>query len=307
MSRKVVVTDFADKNIEEYRTIQDLLFHDVQKTLRLNCIRLRNERGLKRSTLAAAAGLSYQSLFDFEKGGKGKTTSIDFARHLAKGFDLPLEEFLSEALEGIETDPVPLTDIYTADLSNVYPYNLISELWFGNVSPGDVNLGGVIKALQSLDEFKQKIIDLHYRKGLSFMEIGNKTGKTKNQIDIALRSAARTLRHPRCSMLMRPVSYDDYDEAREENWYLRQLLKLYELKYQLNTDAAIEDIPIDVLDLSAHEYNGLRSAGIETISQLLTKTSTDLMTIRNFGNRSVVNIENKLRGYGLSLRRPLEE
>ena len=54
------------------------------------------------------------------------------------------------------------------------------------------------------------------------------------------------------------------------------------------------------LDLSVRALNCLRAADIETIGDIVSKTKLQLMHLRNFGNRSVCEIEDLLNTMGLS-------
>lgn len=67
-------------------------------------------------------------------------------------------------------------------------------------------------------------------------------------------------------------------------------------------------LTIDDLELSARSSNCLKRAGIETVSQLLEKSLSDLIEIKNFGAKSAEEIDAKLKQYGLSLRQaePIE-
>ncbi len=58
---------------------------------------------------------------------------------------------------------------------------------------------------------------------------------------------------------------------------------------------------IEDLDLSVRTLNALRRADITTLGQLLTKEEKDLMSLRNFGQKSKQEIVEKLTAMGLSL------
>lgn len=59
--------------------------------------------------------------------------------------------------------------------------------------------------------------------------------------------------------------------------------------------------PVEVLELSPRALNGLRRAEIKTIGELVSKTEEDLMAIKNFGDKSLEEIKEKLKEIGLSL------
>ncbi len=62
------------------------------------------------------------------------------------------------------------------------------------------------------------------------------------------------------------------------------------------------ELPIEEMDLSVRSYNCLKRAGINTIQDLLKKSKSDMMKVRNLGAKSVEEVIQKLDSYGLSLR-----
>jgi DNA-directed RNA polymerase subunit alpha len=63
------------------------------------------------------------------------------------------------------------------------------------------------------------------------------------------------------------------------------------------------DLPIEDLDLSERPRNCLKRAQVNTVGELLEKTEEDLLTITNFGQKSLDEVAEKLDERGLSLRR----
>jgi len=61
------------------------------------------------------------------------------------------------------------------------------------------------------------------------------------------------------------------------------------------------NINIEDMDLSVRTMNALRRAGIVTVGQLMTRSERDLMTLRNFGQKSKQEIVDKLSEMGLNL------
>ncbi len=61
-------------------------------------------------------------------------------------------------------------------------------------------------------------------------------------------------------------------------------------------------MPIEDLDLSVRSYNCLKREGINTVSELVALSETQLMNIRNFGQKSVDEVKDKLTELGLSLK-----
>ena len=54
------------------------------------------------------------------------------------------------------------------------------------------------------------------------------------------------------------------------------------------------DARIEELDFSVRTYNCLKKANIQTIADLVRTSEDDLMNIRNFGRKSLVEVQEKL-------------
>lgn len=61
------------------------------------------------------------------------------------------------------------------------------------------------------------------------------------------------------------------------------------------------EMNIDELELSVRSYNCLKRAGINTVEELCSKTSEDMMKVRNLGRKSLEEVLAKLNELGLSL------
>jgi DNA-directed RNA polymerase subunit alpha len=58
--------------------------------------------------------------------------------------------------------------------------------------------------------------------------------------------------------------------------------------------SAFQDLPIEVLDLSSRTYNCLKRSQITTVGQVLQMTEDELLGLRNFGQKSLVELQEKL-------------
>ena len=100
----------------------------------------------------------------------------------------------------------------------------------------------------------------------------------------------------------------------------RTLVELFGLARDLNTEAeGIEIGPapveavlstemamtIESLDLTVRSYNCLKREGINTVSELIALSQHQLVNIRNFGQKSVDEVKDKLTEMGLSLKDPM--
>jgi DNA-directed RNA polymerase subunit alpha len=61
------------------------------------------------------------------------------------------------------------------------------------------------------------------------------------------------------------------------------------------------DARIEELDFSVRTYNCLKKANVQTIADLVQTTEEDLMNIRNFGRKSLLEVRDKLAQFGLTL------
>jgi DNA-directed RNA polymerase subunit alpha len=71
------------------------------------------------------------------------------------------------------------------------------------------------------------------------------------------------------------------------------------------TDAALAAdlaLPVEDLDLTIRSYNCLKREGIHTVGELVARSESDLLDIRNFGSKSIGEVKEKLAALGLSLK-----
>ena len=61
-------------------------------------------------------------------------------------------------------------------------------------------------------------------------------------------------------------------------------------------------LPIEDLDLTVRSYNCLKREGVHTVGELVGRTESDLLDIRNFGQKSIDEVKVKLHSLGLSLK-----
>jgi len=61
----------------------------------------------------------------------------------------------------------------------------------------------------------------------------------------------------------------------------------------------LQDMPIEVLDLSSRTYNCLKRSQITTVGQLLQMSEDELLGLRNFGQKSLQELHEKLASRGI--------
>ncbi len=92
------------------------------------------------------------------------------------------------------------------------------------------------------------------------------------------------------------VDYAKVSQIEEE----KEIIRLSIPDEQYNT-------PLEQLDLSVRTINALRRSGISTVGELITRGEKDLLSIRNFGQKSKRELEERLQALGLSLTPKSEE
>lgn len=63
----------------------------------------------------------------------------------------------------------------------------------------------------------------------------------------------------------------------------------------------LANMPVEQLNLSVRTLNCLRRGNINTVGELMSKSEKDLMSLRNFGIKSRVELDERLKTLGLSL------
>ncbi len=72
-----------------------------------------------------------------------------------------------------------------------------------------------------------------------------------------------------------------------------------------DTDESLEEdynLPVEELNLTQRSYNCLKREGIHTVGELTARSEADLMDIRNFGQKSITEVKEKLTELGFSLK-----
>jgi DNA-directed RNA polymerase subunit alpha len=64
----------------------------------------------------------------------------------------------------------------------------------------------------------------------------------------------------------------------------------------------MDDILIEELELGVRSYNCLKRAGVQTVSDLVQKSESELNAIPNFGRKSIEEVMETLEARGLALR-----
>lgn len=71
-------------------------------------------------------------------------------------------------------------------------------------------------------------------------------------------------------------------------------------------EESILDQGIDSLELSIRSLNALKNAGVDTLRELVSRDERDMLEIRNFGEKSLKEVKDKLEALGLGLGMQLD-
>ena len=69
-----------------------------------------------------------------------------------------------------------------------------------------------------------------------------------------------------------------------------------------SNEERINQVLIEELKLSVRAYNCLKREGIDSVEKLLEYTEDELLDIRNFGQKSIQEVKDKVRELGLSFK-----
>jgi DNA-directed RNA polymerase subunit alpha len=73
---------------------------------------------------------------------------------------------------------------------------------------------------------------------------------------------------------------------------------------ELEEEDAQQEYPsIEELELSVRAYNCLKREGVDTVEKLLEYTEDELLDIRNFGQKSIQEVKDKIKALGLSFKK----
>jgi DNA-directed RNA polymerase subunit alpha len=174
----------------------------------------------------------------------------------------------------------------------------------------DVELGAGFRSAESTDNMPVGTIPVdaiftpirkvNYK--VEPMHFGRETSRERLVIDIwtdgtvmpidAISNAANIL----IEQLTPFVEYVKISQMKDEERLIR--LSIPDEKYNM---------PVDQLDLSVRTMNCLRRSNIATVGELIAKGPKELLKLRNFGQKSYLEIEDRLSTIGLSLAPKSEE
>ena len=280
-------------------------------TIGENINTLRKLRGWSKSELQRRVGMSMANVYKHINDGK---LSIEALIAYTEVFGCKADDILTGVSD--QERFVPLVE-----LTDFYPYNLVKAAYpLDDLAEEKVYMPKLKRAIASLGEREQKVLDMRYRKRMTLEETAKEFGVTRERVRQVEARALRRLRLPRyrfvfdvdklCNELKEAQAKQSRLEL--ENIILRDkietLVKNAKLEIKIDNEVNAEsrryipDIDIDDMDLSVRSYNCLARAGIRKLSDLDGKSIQDLMKIRNLGRKCIKEISDKVKKYGIEIR-----
>lgn len=196
-----------------------------------------------------------------------------------------------------------------------YPLDIIDFLFkdYENVDIAyiennfDTNLQIV---LETIPEREARIFLKSCKDGYTLEAIGLQEGITRERVRQIVAKAERRLKHPsRLAILKRGKEVKELQEDVAKltfDLYKRKLELIEQINNPntiiLSKEEKLQSIKIEDLDFSVRTYSCLKRANINKLTDLLSKREEDLMKIRNFGRKSLREVNNKLDDMKLSLK-----
>jgi DNA-directed RNA polymerase subunit alpha len=74
------------------------------------------------------------------------------------------------------------------------------------------------------------------------------------------------------------------------------------VSHEEDKQTRVLEMNIEDMDLSVRSFNCLKRANIHTVEDLIKRSEEDMLKVRNLGRKSLDEVINKLKSYGLTLR-----
>ena len=212
-----------------------------------------------------------------------------------------------------------------SSIRKIWPYNLSFKVTDSLEKAMAISVPIFIKCVdEDLTKRESEILHLYYENGTTLDVCAETYSVTRERIRQIMGNAIRKLNRSKVRTKYSLYSCTELDTLRQENKRLKE--KLYSIEndecfrmYQSGKEwqdyisekdrNAILYLPIDYLDLTVREYNGLcrylfKSCGRkpDNIEDLTSLSFSEVKGIKNIGIKSIEHILHQLSLYGLGLR-----
>lgn len=185
------------------------------------------------------------------------------------------------------------------NINKPYPINLLLDIFdcekiedcLKTKDMNDVICGLQFVLNNMINERERKAVDEKYERKMSLQAISEELGITKERVRQIVAKALRKMRHP---IRRRYIEYG-------YNGFIsyKKSLKEREAKKELEDKLHPQNISVDCVDFDARSYNALRRGGVEKLGDI--KSTEQIMKFRNIGSKTITNIVDKLKEYGIEI------
>lgn len=216
-----------------------------------------------------------------------------------------------------------------------YPETLLVQLditpesfgnYYNEIIPNfETNLEKAIEN-SNLTDREIYCLKAYYKEVRNLESVGKSLNITRERVNQIIRKAIMKLKHSSKELLIQgkdkfelislnekeeiikefkeKISYDLIIEWISNHEITEELLDICHsiINTYHNRPKEQEEITIEDLDLSVRSYNCLKRWNIHTLKDLTSRTRDDMMKVRNFGRKSLKEVESKLKEIGLSFK-----
>lgn len=204
---------------------------------------------------------------------------------------------MSKAGYSVEVEMVnQQSNIKRKFLSHPYPENLILTLMLGKLASFEVTndiKAGLDYALGELTDIERETLKFRFQDNLTYKQIGEIRGRSKNVACGSENNAMRKLRH---SSRLGYILYGK--EGFEAMGCVFHLPWEAPPPKKEGPEPRVLLIPLEDLDLSIHSFNMLKRAGCEIVLDIVNMTQQQIMDIKNFPTKNCTEVAKKLKDLG---------
>lgn len=247
---------------------------------------------------------SLGTVVSHEKEG---VTSIDFLLRYAEALGCEPVDILADT---VDFEKYTLVE----DITSFYPWNLACAVIDDKEKVYNVYVPALEKSIAELTDREQKVLEMRFEHGMTYEQCGYRFGVTRERIRQIEAKALRKLRNPRFSKYyildtLNKAFEIDGERARLERENNQLVARLNALGDKIAREKKTQErkVDIDEMELSVRSYNCLRRAGINFVSDLEGMTYEKLKKVRNLGRKSILEIIQKARKFGIVIEVGSEE
>ena len=201
-------------------------------------------------------------------------------------------------------------------LINIYPWNIAAAVLDVDINDHDtwdilfrVYVPGLYEAMDSLDFRKKSVLDMRFREKLTLEEAGRRLGVTRERVRQLEANTLYMLKSPDLQkkyLLAPKCEIPNLSEIIEmTNVIISLAEEIKRIIHEQNNDGSeqTKETPLEDTGLSVRAANGLRRKGVRTVEDFI-RAGIDrkcLQETRLIGSKTIEEIQEKLRPYGVSL------